>query len=102
LRHLWRISTCSSTTAQAEWEDFDGAMVQEGSYRIKVLYADHVSLELRCGNARIARGMGIAADISRLYHQHSPQTFSTTIRTPSSSSALSAAMDRIFGIHVWA
>ena len=36
LRHLWRILTCSSTTAQAEWEDFDGAMVLEGSYRIKV------------------------------------------------------------------
>ena len=26
----------SSRSPQAEWEDFDGAMVQEGSYRIKV------------------------------------------------------------------
>jgi hypothetical protein len=94
-------------------EDFDGAMAQEGSYRIKVRTTtqpqlpycmpimfpsncDAETLALPAAWASSQTSRGCIISIHR-------KTFSTTIRTPSSSSAaFSAAMVRIFGIHVWA
>ena len=43
LRRVWRVLTCSSSP-EAEWEEFDGAMVQEGSCRTKVRTTTRASM----------------------------------------------------------